>query len=161
MAAFVFVAAGVKLGRRVWCFPKAGIAIPRELLSGMPMSATTTSPQSMRPGRRRWAGFLRKKVTVRSALTHAPRGLAGQAIKAGGNINGDDGNACGVYPVGQVLGKIAVEASAIERIDDEFRTGDVIGDGDGPAPFLQIARGDLSILAIVAGAAEDDGFPAP
>ena len=36
--------------------------------AGMPMSASTTSPQSSRPGSSRWPGFLRKKVTVRSAL---------------------------------------------------------------------------------------------
>ena len=33
----------------------------------MPISATVTAPQSSRPGSSRWPGFLRKKVTVRSA----------------------------------------------------------------------------------------------
>ena len=36
------------------------------------MSATMTSPHSNRPGNIRWPGFLRKKVTVRTAAT-APK----------------------------------------------------------------------------------------
>ena len=36
------------------------------------MSATVTRPQCRRPGRRRWPGFLRKKVTLSVALTAAP-----------------------------------------------------------------------------------------
>ena len=39
----------------------------------MPMSATTISPQSPRPGNSRWPGFLRKNVTVRSAGAAAPK----------------------------------------------------------------------------------------
>ena len=40
--------------------------------AGIPMSATETGPQWMRPGRRRCPGFLRKNVTVREALTAVP-----------------------------------------------------------------------------------------
>ncbi len=75
VAAFVFVGGGIETGKNGFgVFPKLRILIPARTLSGMPMSATTTSPQSMRPGSRRCAGFLRKKVMVRSALTEAPRG---------------------------------------------------------------------------------------
>ena len=68
MAAFVFVGCWSRSwGERAWSFPKGADLISGENVSGMPMSATTTSPQSMRPGIRRWPGFLRKKVMVRSA----------------------------------------------------------------------------------------------
>jgi hypothetical protein len=38
----------------------------------MPMSLTTISPHSARPGSNRWPGFLRKKVTVSAAFTATP-----------------------------------------------------------------------------------------
>ncbi len=80
-------------------------------------------------------GFLAEEGDGEIGFDAGAARVSGQAIKAGGNIDGDDGNAGVVYFIGQCCGKIAVEASAIERIDDEFSAGDVIGDGRRASPI--------------------------
>jgi hypothetical protein len=46
--------------------------IASSTVAGMPMSATVTAPQWLRPGMSRWPGLRRKKVTVSCALTAMP-----------------------------------------------------------------------------------------
>ena len=51
------------------------------------MSATTTSPHSVRPGISTWPGFRRKKVTVTSALHRRAARLSRQAVEARGHVD--------------------------------------------------------------------------
>ena len=54
-------------------FSNAFAPISPRTLSGMPISASTTSPHRFRPGYSKCPGFLRKKLTVHSAWMATPR----------------------------------------------------------------------------------------
>ncbi len=77
VSAGVFVA--VEAGPRQAGEPPAGVvrggvgATRSSTASGMPICASTVSPQWIRPGSSRCPGFWRKKVTVSAAIGAAPR----------------------------------------------------------------------------------------
>ena len=77
-------------------------------------------------GQQEVSGFLAKEGDGEVCFDAGAAWVSGQAIEAGGNINGDDGNACFVYFVGKLRGKVAVEACAIKRINDQFCACNVI-----------------------------------
>jgi len=57
---------------------------------GQPMSATVTSPVNFFDSGLSKPIFGATKVTVRVARTHAPKGPAGIAIEAAGDVDGED-----------------------------------------------------------------------
>ena len=60
---------------RDWRLAKVAGFTSASTASGMPISASCTSPHSARPGRSRWPGLRRKNVTVVVACTTGPAAL--------------------------------------------------------------------------------------
>ena len=106
------------------------------------MSATMTSPHSNRPGNNKWPGFLRKKVTVRTAANGA-QSFAGIAHEAARNIDGNDRQSppgCGSQGFRSGSLERAAKPRAKDRVYHQFRPTEHCGRQrfDGPAPSLRV-----------------------
>ena len=121
------------------------------------MSATTTRPAEKRPGATASPTFGAWKVTVRSASTASTRDLAGRGVDAGGNVDRDDRGLGLVHApdqLGGVRAWLTAEPRAEERVDDHVvprRVVRLVGDVPGLA---KNARGDTSVSAVRAAAAD-------
>ena len=82
-------------GHRRWLRQSAGTLwnvagrIVSSTESGMPICATSVAPQWSRPGRSRWPGFRRKKVTVRVARTATPCDRSGPPVDPAREVDGE------------------------------------------------------------------------
>ena len=93
----------------------------------MPISATRTRPQCLRPGISRCAGLRRKNVTVSTALIAAPITAPGRAVDPARQVDGEHRRAVGVDRLDH-LERVAldgtIEPGAEQRIDDQRRLAD-------------------------------------
>ena len=99
----------------------AGLILSRTR-SGIPISATSTTPQCRRPGRRKCPGLRRKNVTVSFALMAASHHRSGGAIHAARQIDGDDGYRSGIHQIDDVARRtlnIPVKSRTKQCIDDQ------------------------------------------
>ena len=125
----------------------------------MPISATRTRPQCIRPGSNRCAGLRRKNVTVSVAWIATPITAPVVPLMPLGRSTAENRRAVGVDRLDHVE-RIAlhrpVEAGAEQRIDDQRRLADRLRIERQHRMFPSARRGGRVALQAVALAQQDD-----
>ena len=102
MAAFVFVGGGIEAGENGFgVFPELGFHFGENGFRDADVSDNNFAAEHA-AGQQEVGGFLAEKSDGEIGFDAGAARVSRQAIKAGGNINGDDGNAGVVYFVGQM-----------------------------------------------------------